>query len=164
MSSNKLIHFNFHRIFSISVFIKGLDGLLEIVAGFLLLFVSHAYITRAVVALTAPELSEDPDDIIANFLRHSIYHFSENAQHYASLYLIVNGVLKVFLMASLLREKLWAFRPVIFILSIFVLYQLYRFYHVPSIGLLIFALFDVLIIFIVLVEYRQRKSAGSILQ
>jgi uncharacterized membrane protein len=156
-----LIHFNYHRIFAISVFIKGLDGLLEIVGGILLLLVNHAYIAHTVIALTAPELSEDPDDIIANFLRHSIYHFSENTQHYASLYLILNGVLKVFLMASLLREKLWAFRPVILILSIFVLYQLYRFYHVPSIGLLIFALFDIVIIFFVLVEYRQREHSGQ---
>ncbi|MGH8293333.1 MAG: DUF2127 domain-containing protein [Gammaproteobacteria bacterium] len=143
-----------HRLFLIGVLIKGLDGLLEFIGGALLLLVSRTDLTAIVINLTAPELSEDPDDLIANFLRHAVHHFSSNTQYFASIYLLVHGAVKIFLMVSLLREKLWAFRPALLILALFVLYQIYRFHNTHSPTLLALTAIDVLIILFVLREYR----------
>ncbi len=147
---------NLHRLFLIGICIKGLDGLLELISGVLLLLVSRTDLTTTVINLTAPELAEDPDDLIANFLRHTAHHLSLNTKYFASIYLLVHGTVKVSLLVGLLRGKLWVYPPALFILTVFVLYQIYRFSHTHSLALLVFTVLDVLIIFLVFMEYRSR--------
>jgi hypothetical protein len=48
------------RAFLVGIMLKGLDGLLEVVGGLLLLVVSPATITSLTRALTQHELSQDP--------------------------------------------------------------------------------------------------------
>lgn len=150
---------NLHRLFLFAVIIKGLDGLLEFTSGILLLLVSRADLNNVVLNLTAPELAEDPDDLIANFLRHAVHHLSVNTKYFASIYILVHGAVKISLMAGLLRGKLWVYRPALFILVIFVLYQIYRFSHTNSLALLAFTVLDVLIIVLIFFEYRSRRAS-----
>ncbi|MGH8307328.1 MAG: DUF2127 domain-containing protein, partial [Gammaproteobacteria bacterium] len=152
--ATKLI--SLHRLFLIGALIKGLDGLLEFIGGGLLLLVSRTDLSKIVLNLTAPELAEDPDDLVANFLRHVVHHLSLNIKYFASIYLLVHGAVKVSLMAGLLRGISWAYRPALFILTVFVLYQIYRFSHTHSLALLVFTVLDVMIIFLVFMEYRSR--------
>ena len=53
------------RTFEIGILLKGLDGVLELIGGALLLAVSPTTINRIIGALTQHELSEDPHDVIA---------------------------------------------------------------------------------------------------
>ena len=48
------------RIFDTSLILKGLDGLLELVGGVLLLLVSPKQISSSIMLLTQHELSQDP--------------------------------------------------------------------------------------------------------
>jgi uncharacterized membrane protein len=48
------------RTFEIGIILKGLDGILEVIGGALLLGVSPDTINRVVVGLAQHELSEDP--------------------------------------------------------------------------------------------------------
>src|SRR5579859_5424885 len=54
------------RAFLIGIVLKGLDGVLEVAGGILLLLVSPGTIDRITGALTQHELSEDPHDFLAN--------------------------------------------------------------------------------------------------
>ena len=54
-----------HTLFLLSVWSKGVAGLLETIGGLLLLFIPHTGLNALVVFLTAPELAEDPTDRIA---------------------------------------------------------------------------------------------------
>jgi len=51
-----------HRLFAVSVLIKGVDGVLETIGGILFMLVSPKALNSLVIFLTAHELSEDPDD------------------------------------------------------------------------------------------------------
>jgi uncharacterized membrane protein len=53
------------QTFEVGILLKGLDGLLEVLGGLLLLVVSPATIDRVVTSLTRHELSEDPRDVLA---------------------------------------------------------------------------------------------------
>jgi uncharacterized membrane protein len=59
------------HVFEIGVVLKGIDGLLEVVGGVLLLLVARAEVSGLVHALTQHELSEDPRDLIATRLLHT---------------------------------------------------------------------------------------------
>ncbi|HYY82648.1 MAG TPA: DUF2127 domain-containing protein, partial [Actinomycetes bacterium] len=50
------------RTFQVGIVLKGLDGVLEVVGGVVLLLVSPATINRLVTTITQLELSEDPHD------------------------------------------------------------------------------------------------------
>jgi hypothetical protein len=53
------------RAFQVGIILKGLNGILEIVGGVLLLVVSPETINKIVVNLTQSEFSEDPHDAVA---------------------------------------------------------------------------------------------------
>ena len=91
-----------HTLFLISVWIKGLAGLVETIGGLLVLFVTQKALDTFVIFLTAPELAEDPDDWIANYLSRAVQHFSADTKLFASAYLVIHGLIKLFLVAGLL--------------------------------------------------------------
>jgi hypothetical protein len=62
-------------LFRVGIVAKGVDGLLEIIGGLMLLVVSPAFVRGAVALPTAHELSEDPDDWLAHSVRHLVSSF-----------------------------------------------------------------------------------------
>jgi len=64
-----------HRLFLISIWIKGISGILETLAGVVAVFVEPRALEAIALFLTAPELSEDPDDWFANFLGGAVRHY-----------------------------------------------------------------------------------------
>jgi len=151
-----------HGFFEFAILIKGIDGILETAGGFLLLFVPLRAIDDLVQVLTAHELSEEPDDWFANTLRHAAEAISVDTKMYASIYLISHGVLKVFLVYFLWREKLWVFPVAIAFIVAFIGYQLYRYAHTHSVALLIFTAIDVAVTWFIWREYRARLQLARI--
>src|SRR2546430_2188050 len=147
-----------HRLFAASVLIKGVDGVLETIGGILFMFVSPKALNTVVAFLTAHELSEDPDDWFATTLRHVVHNLSSDTKLFVSAYLVAHGFIKCFLVAGLLRKKLWAYPAALWFLGIFILYQLYRFSHTHSLGLLALSAFDVFVASLVWLEYRSQKQ------
>jgi len=148
-----------HRLFQVAVVVKGLDGVLEFIGGVLLLLVSPTTLHRLVVVLTQHELAEEPDDWLVMTLRHAAETFSVETKHFASAYLIGHGILKVFLAASLLRERLWAFPLALSVLAIFVVYQLHRFGRTHSMILLALTVLDAVVMVLIWHEYRFRTES-----
>jgi uncharacterized membrane protein len=144
-----------HRIFALGIWLKGIDGVLEIAGAGLLLVLSPTMLNQFVITLTQHELVEDPHDLIATALRRFTAQISPNTQLFASLYLIAHGLIKVALVAGLWRGKQWAYPTAIGFLCLFILYQLYRLSYHTSMGLLLLTLFDVLMVGLTWHEYRR---------
>ena len=62
--------------FAIALIFKGLDGLLEMVGGVLLLVVSRETLVGWVIAVTQHELSEDPRDLVSTHVLAGAQHLS----------------------------------------------------------------------------------------
>jgi uncharacterized membrane protein len=145
-------------LFRISVTLKGLHAALEIVGGIALLVVSPDFILRAMELLTQDEIAEDPRDLIANYLLDAARHLSLGSQHFAAYYLLSHGATKAFLVAALLKGKLWAYPLAVIVFGAFIAYQLYRFTFTHSIGLIALSLFDLAVIWLIWLEYRALRS------
>ena len=122
------------RIFEIGIILKGLDGALEAVGGLLLLAVTPATIDRVMVRLTQHELSEDPRDFIARHLLRYSHGLTGSAVTFAAVYLLAHGIVKIVLVAALLRNQAWAYPWMIGFLLIFIGYQVYRLALSPTFG------------------------------
>ena len=149
----------FDKVFEVGILLKGLDGLLEIAGGLLLLFIKPEFVNHLVATLTQQELAEDPHDWIATHLLHSTAGLSSGSYQFAALYLLSHGIVKIVLVWEILHERLWAYLGLIFLTLGFMVYQIYRISYDHSIGLILLTIFDAVIVYLTTVEYRKRRAA-----
>ena len=142
------------RVFTVSVILKGIDGLLEVAGGLLFLIVDPRTLNAAVRFLTANELSEDPGDVVANALRRAAAHLTSDVAAFAAIYLAIHGLVKLMLVAGLLRRKNWAFPTALVVLGAFVVYQSYRFALGHSLAMAALTVADLVVIWAVWREFR----------
>jgi uncharacterized membrane protein len=147
------------RIFELGIILKGLDGVLETIGGVLLLAVSPATINRLVSSLTQHELSEDPNDFIARNVLGYVHGLTGTAVSFAAVYLLVHGIIKIVLVAALLRNQIWAYPWMIGFLLLFIFYQLYRIVLSPTFGLSTLTIFDALIVWLTWREWRATEPS-----
>lgn len=147
---------NIHRLFIVSLFLKGLNALLEILGGILFLFTGS--LTTILSLLIKGELIEDPTDFVANQIQHYIPYLSVHTQLFGAFYLLSHGIIKIFLVINLLRGKLWAYPATITVLILFIVYQVYRLSYSFSGFLVVLTIFDVLIIILTWHEYLLMKK------
>jgi uncharacterized membrane protein len=150
--------------FDIGVVLKGIDGILEIIAGFFLLIVPLHDVRRFLIWVTGKELSEDPKDFIATRLVHLANTLSVKGYELTIAYLLVHGFVKVFLVYMLLKRRLWAYPTAIVIFVAFGVYQSYQFTFSHSLLLLALTVLDVFVIALTVWEYRillRRHGAAA---
>lgn len=148
---------NIHLIFDVSLWIKGVFALSEIIAGFAAYFVSQQFLLGVVQWVTADEFAEDPHDAIANFLLHSVQGLSIGAQDFAAIYLLAHGVIKLWLIVGLLRKRLWYYPTALIVFGLFVVYQLYRYTFTHSVLLLLITAIDLVVIGLTWHEYKYLR-------
>src|SRR5207249_11285680 len=92
------------RTFEVGITLKGLDGVLEVVGGLLLLVVSPATINQLVRSLTQHELAQDPHDFIATHLLNATSGLTGSSVRFPALYLPSHALVKILLAAALPRD------------------------------------------------------------
>lgn len=147
-----------HISFELGLIIKGIGGLLEIIGGFLFMYLNPNRVGRLVVFLTWHELSEDPKDLVANALIQFSHSFSVSTQAFGVFYLISHGIIKCVLVFLLWRKKLWAYPLTIASLFLFIAYQVYRYNVHASVYLLLLTTFDIIMIVLTFIEYKRMKN------
>lgn len=146
------------RAFLVGIILKGLDGLLEVAGGLLLLLISPTTIADVARAVTQHELSEDPHDFLATHLLHATGTLTGSALAFGAVYLLSHGLVKIVLVAALLRNQLWAYPALIVFLIVFIVYQLYRLTFAPSIGLVGLTVFDAVVTWLTIREYQRQRA------
>ena len=148
---------NEHRIrqvFQISILLKGAHALIECLTGVAVALVSTSAIRDLVNTLTQEELIEDPRDFLATHLLTAAQQFSVGTRHFYAFYLLSHGIVKLFLVVGLLRNKLWSYPASLGVLGLFIVYQLYRFSYTHGVGLIVLTVFDIVVMGLIWHEYR----------
>jgi uncharacterized membrane protein len=148
------------RVFRVSVTLKAIDGVLEILGGLLLLLVSPGQLNAIARSLTQHELSQDPHDIIANHLLRATSGLTHGTTLYAGIYLLSHGIAKVVVIVAVLRGELWAYPAMIVLLGAFIAYQLYRLSFDLTIGLSLLTIFDAFVVWLTWREWQAKRSVG----
>lgn len=145
-------------VFLLGVLFKGIDGLLELIGGVFLLFVTPAQLHGAATAVTAEELSEDPHDLIANLIIHGASNLHPNTQVFVAAYLLVHGLVKVAIVIALLIGSKKVYPWAIAALGAFLIFQVYEMVTNPSIGVAVLTVFDAVIIWLTWREWRRDRE------
>ena len=153
---------NIHVAFEMSLILKGMFALAEIVAGIFAYFITTQFLLDLVQAVTRTELTEDPRDFVANYLLHAAQGLSVSSQHFAAFYLLSHGAIKLWLITGLWQKKMGYYPAAIAVFSLFILYQVYRYSFTHSLSLLFLTVLDVVVIGLTWFEYQHlRRILGS---
>jgi uncharacterized membrane protein len=144
--------------FRASITIKGIDGALEAVGGLLLWLVHPSAMSAIVRLLFLHEIPYDPHDFIRMHALHASETILGSHRLFASLYLLSHGVTKVVLVIALWMNKLWAYPLTMVVFGAFSVYQMYRYINTHSIAMLILTIFDVLLIYLTWLEWREQEA------
>ena len=144
-------------VFNISLIIKTINALIEIIAGIFALFLTQAFLVRVAIILTRSELLRDPDDALAHYLLRSAQNFSSGNKFFILFYLLSHGIVKLALVIGLYKKKLWAYNWSFIVLGLFVIYQIYRYTITHSPWLILLTVLDIFIIWIIWKEYTFVK-------
>ena len=147
--------------FEISLLLKAVFACLEMLAGIGAYLVSQHFLVAVARAITASELSEDPRDFIASYLVHWAQNLSISAQHFAALYLLSHGAVKLWLIVGLLRERLWYYPVALVVFWLFIAYQLYRYPFTHSAFLLLLTALDLIVIALTWHEWRYLRRVAQ---
>ncbi len=146
------------RAFRISLFIKGFDGVMQLIGGTLLLFIEPQTLGSWMNFLTRHLFSSNPNNVVAHFLQHQAENLSVSTTLIVSLYMLSHAVIKLGLVYGLLKEKLWVF-PFAFVgFGIILSIEAYRIIFHFFWGVCILMSFDIFVLTMVILEYRKLKG------
>ncbi|MDE1874628.1 MAG: DUF2127 domain-containing protein [Patescibacteria group bacterium] len=140
------------RIFVISLIIKAIDAAVETLAGVALLFTGS--LTGAIMWLVRGELIEDPTDFLATHISNLASHITAGDQIYGALYLLSHGIVKMFLVWGLIKNRLWAYPASLVVFALFIVYQMITYLQAHSVFMLVLTVFDIFLMVLVWHEYR----------
>jgi uncharacterized membrane protein len=113
------------KAFKIGLYLKGHNGLLEILGGIFLLLIKPDQINRFAHWLTQGELSQDPHDFVANHILKTAHHLAGASLIFGAIYLLSHGIVKLVLVIEVLRDHLWAYLALVIVIGLFIVYQTY---------------------------------------
>lgn len=140
-----------HEFFLVSVILKGLISVAEVVVGIAVLLIPP----QTIVEVTLTLLNHLPIASVQAKLIAEVSKYTSGTALFVSFYLLSRGIVKVALVWGLLKGKLVAYPLSLGALTILVLYQTYQIVT-PPFSLIIFLLtvFDLLVMYFV---YREWK-------
>ena len=141
-------------LFRISIFLKGVLALTEILAGTIIVFINPAAIGNAIVALIQDELADEPTSFLALHTLPLAEQFALAPKLFLALYLLSRGLIKLGLVIALLRNKLWAYPAALAVMGLFMIYQLIEIILKHSVFLIALTLFDIAVMWLIWHEYR----------
>lgn len=146
------------KLFNLSIFLKGVFAFLELISGILLFFVTSDLLLKFIYYLFGHELIQDPTDFLVNALLNLFSNFPSSIKLFFVIYLLTHGIIKLGLIVALWKEKLWAYPLSEIIFSLFIIYQIYRYFQYPSAFLILLSVLDVFVIILIYLEFQILKN------
>jgi len=150
-----------HVGFEIGLVFKALHGIVQLLGGLVMLYVTPDRLSAVTEFLTRHRLSVNPQAIFAGFLVKLGAGFSVGTQRFILFYLFSHGLVRVALVYLLWRKKLFAYPLSIGFLLFFIVCQLYRYTLTGSLMLLLFTIPDGTMTALTYFEYKALRTAGA---
>jgi uncharacterized membrane protein len=146
------------KTYEIGIIIKGVDGVLELIGGVLVLMLSANTIHGITRFLTESALQNDPHNFIAVRIAKAGNHLAAGHNLFAAAFLLTHGLVKVVLVICLLLNKLWAYPWALGVLGLFLIYQFYQLVTAPTFGMAFLTVLDIVIIWLIYREWQKVKQ------
>lgn len=144
--------------FDIGLIAKGLFALGETICGIALIFLTPDRLNRLVSWVFGSELQETPKDWPVSHIVVFGHSFTSGLQHYAVIYLLIHGIIKLVVITLLWKKQLWAYPLSIVVLIGFIVYQTVQFAFRHSVLMLLMTILDIAVVVLTIVEYKNMRA------
>lgn len=151
-------------MFLVGVALKGLDGLVELLLGVPLLFLSHAQLAALAGSLAAGLFSEDPDSLLAGLILRESARIDTRDMVIGAVYLIVHGVVKLAIVVALARGSRRVYPWAVGVLGLLAVAQIVELVLRFTLGVLLLTGLDLLIIALIAREWRQARALPDVVR
>src|SRR4029077_20105793 len=97
-------------------------------------------------------------DFFWRILAHGFNGFWSTRQSFWAFLFLSHGIVKIFVLSGLLKQKMWSYPIAAAVFVGFIIYQIYQMSITPSFFLIVITILDVLLVVLILHEYRHKKS------
>lgn len=149
-------------VFLVGIGLKAVDGIVELVLGTSLLLLRPTQITAVAQEATAGELEQDPRDLVANLVLHGATALSAEAAITTAVFLLLHGIVKVAIVAALLRGTPRLYPLAIAALAGFLVWQAVEMVLHPGIVVAALILFDVFVLAVTWREWRHHRTLRDV--
>ena len=147
-----------HELFDVSILLRGIHALVEIISGTLIFLVSSNFLFRFINIITFGELTENPVDSFTQHLLTFTHSFLGGTKEFIAFYLFSHGIFNLIIVIGLFQKKIWAYYASFILLTFFAFYQMYKYVFQPNIWMIILTIFDLITIWLVWREYVRIKN------
>lgn len=147
-----------YRMFQGSVLLKGAICLAEMAVGAMIFFIPVAELGGFLSSLAGIFLPDALATLAVAPVMHVVEGISGGTQAFIAFYLFTRGFVKLIPLAAVLRNQLWAFPASLFIISLFVLYQLYQIATTGSGFIIALTIFDLVVMALIWREWRIARE------
>ena len=154
LSKDTIINIGFYG----GMLIKGVNALIEFLGGILMIALNHESLNRLIELIALPELRQDPNDVLMNYLITLGHNLSIGSQHSIAVYMLLHGSIKMAVIYLLWNKKIWAYKPAVAVFGLFIVYEIYSYVHSGSVLMLLIIIIDAAIIDLIILEYKRLKA------
>jgi uncharacterized membrane protein len=151
-----------HRAFWLSLFLKGMDGALQLLGGIVVILFEPGTLGKVYRYLTRFLLGKSSHNAEADFIRDAAHSFHISIEVLVCIYLLSHGIIKVLLVYGLLKEKLWVFPAALVGFGFFLALEIYRIGEHFYWAILILMCIDVFVVSMVILEWKKVKAQASL--
>jgi uncharacterized membrane protein len=149
------------RLYQGGLWIKGINGLLELVGGVMLAIVPASLFSRIAGYLSRHNLGHDSRDWVFGLLARGVAHLGGDDRAFSVFYLLSHGGVKLVIAALLLREIRSAYPFGIALFAFLIGYEIYRLSVRPGVLIGSVVLLDLAILALILLHYRATLQFGA---
>lgn len=157
MAHSALSQTRLDRWFGIVVVFKGIDGVLELFGGAVLLLVPNSLLQRAVFQLDITNFVSS-HTILAHAGLALANALTTGLVLYTAIYLLLHGIIKIGLVFALLGRYYKLYPAAIVVLILFMIYQIYRIFAEHDVifdGTL--TVIDAVVVWLTVLEYQRHQ-------
>lgn len=148
----------FQVLFTISIVLKGIDGVVEFTGGLIFAILTKESIVNIISSFLEYDIFEIPNQTLIRWITDISHALTSNIKIFISIVLIGSGFIKFILSINLLLRKLIAFHiGFAFLITLFI-YQIVQMFFTPRPFLFAMNAFDGIVIFLIWRQYVHLKK------
>ncbi|CAN5764293.1 hypothetical protein BH11PAT2_BH11PAT2_03260 [soil metagenome] len=147
----------YDKVFRLGMFWRIGYGTVRLIVGGILLRHIGTPVSDIFTRAFRSEFFEEPREHLMQVMSPFAHHFSFEVTYFLAIYLIFWGIVDIFLSVQLLRLRVWAFPVTMWLIALFIVYEMYRYTHTHSLILLSIIIIDLGLIWLINGEYQKLK-------
>lgn len=140
-------------LFFLSLIIKGIDGVVEVISGATLLFLGKTDVLNLLFDISQYDFLDISEDKAMRFVDHVSSVFTDYMKLFITIVLLGSGLVKVVLAVNLILKKMWAFPVALALLAAIIVYEGVQAILSWSLFVGCMTLLDIVVLFIIWRQY-----------